>query len=109
MSLYQCNCGTYYTEPKEATNIIASCIENKKAMKVVLICQNCGEKSVHGGEPDFDYFDDSSIIMRFGGDYIPEDDKDIPHFNSIILEECDEDKSEFATYDNGIIHLKRKK
>jgi len=112
MSLYKCNCGKYYTIPKEAKKLLSTVLPENKVVSFVLVCPNCGNKTVSGGEPDYVYCEEGGV-MCFGFDYNKTRDTDLPHFKSVLLTETINGKHEFSTIDGSIyenskiIYLKR--
>lgn len=98
--LGQCRCGTYYTESEEASDVISSCLEEGKPTMYVGVCPYCGQKVVHGGEPDYDP-EIGDCILCFSGEYDKQKDSDLQEFVNVRLIKCKEDEHEFSTVEGS--------
>lgn len=113
MSLYRCTCGQWYTLPKELDDHIDSVTDDNPVKAGVVICANCGNKHVTGGELEYDYLsehdDPRYCIMVFGRDYNEKTDVNLDEYTSVkLVETNDVQGDEFVTFDQGkTLYLKR--
>jgi len=110
MSVSKCQCDAYYTESKEIIQSIESCITLDEPVFVVIECPICGQKRVIGGEPSIDFETGNPCIESFVFEY-SEQYSGCPIHKSVLLEECSESESEFATWSrtkNRVINFKKR-